>query len=50
MIRLHAIVEGYTEERFVKGALAPHLAPFGICMDVCRVETGRSRRRDGRDQ
>lgn len=46
MIRLHAIVEGRTEERFVKEFLAPYLAGFNIFADVCRVETSRSRKRE----
>ena len=29
-MRLFVVVEGFTEERFVKDVLAPHLATFGV--------------------
>ena len=46
MIRLHAIVEGRTEERFIKEVLTSHLANYQIYTNVCRVETSRSKHRD----
>lgn len=42
-IRLHFIVEGQTEETFVKNTLVPHLAGRGIGAYVRCVETGRKR-------
>ena len=44
-IRLHIIVEGQTEERFVKDTLALHLGAFQITTDVRRVLTSRDRRK-----
>ena len=43
--RLHFIVEGQTEETFVKRVLAKHLAPLGVWVDACCVQTGRTRSR-----
>lgn len=43
MVRLHLIVEGQTEETFVKRILAPHLAGFNVMVDARRVQTGRDR-------
>jgi hypothetical protein len=44
MIRLHMIVEGHTEEEFVKSVLVDHFGNFDISTDVRRVETGRHRK------
>ena len=44
MIRLHIIVEGHTEEGFVKSVLVDHLGHFDISTDVRRVETARHRK------
>lgn len=41
MIRLHMVVEGQTEETFVREVLAPELWPLNIFADARRVETGR---------
>lgn len=43
MIRLNLVVEGQTEETFVNGSLAPHLANFGVVAVARCVETGRKR-------
>jgi hypothetical protein len=43
MIRLHAVVEGQTEETFVNQVLVPVLADRNVVMDVRCVETGRKR-------
>jgi hypothetical protein len=43
MIRLHTVVEGQTEEEFVRSVLAMHLGAFDISTDVRCVETGRRR-------
>ena len=45
MIRLHMVVEGQTEEAFVKTILVNHLGEFGISTDVRCVETSRTRSR-----
>src|SRR2546423_5547215 len=45
MIRLHMLVEGQTEEEFVKSVLVDHLGGFGISTNVRRVETSRDRKR-----
>ncbi len=45
MIRLHIIVEGQTEEAFVKRVLRDHLGMFNIVTDVRCVETSRNSRR-----
>lgn len=42
MIRLHFVVEGQTEEIFVRDVLASHLAGFGVVSDVQRVTTSRA--------
>lgn len=42
-IRLHFIVEGQTEETFVKNTLVPHLAGRGIWADARCVQTSRKR-------
>jgi len=39
MIRLNIIVEGHTEERFVKEVLSEHLALFQVYAVARRVET-----------
>ena len=41
MIRLNMIVEGKTEELFVKRMLTEHLACTGVYVSVRRVQTGR---------
>ena len=38
-VRLHFIVEGQTEARFVNQVLAPHLAGLSIVVDARRVQT-----------
>jgi hypothetical protein len=43
MIRLKMIVEGLTEETFVRDILAEHLLPFQVYPYPRRVETGRRR-------
>ncbi len=43
MIRLHAVVEGQTEEAFFNNLLVPLLAEHGIYGDVHRITTGRKR-------
>lgn len=40
-MRLHFVVEGQTEETFVRDILAPEMARNGIYCDVHRVTTGR---------
>ena len=45
MIRLNIVVEGQTEETFVRGLLAPHLIGFGIAANARCVQTGRKRGR-----
>ena len=47
MIRLNMVVEGQTEETFVRDVLASHLALFGVFAVPRCVESGRKRR--GRD-
>ena len=41
MIRLHVVAEGQTEQRFVQDVLTPHLASFGVFVDVRCVMTSR---------
>jgi hypothetical protein len=41
--RLNIVVEGQTEEAFVRDLLAPHLMGFGIATAVRCVQTGRKR-------
>jgi hypothetical protein len=41
VIRLNFVVEGQTEETFVRDVLAPHLAVHHVVCTVRRVETGR---------
>ena len=43
MIRLHAVVEGQTEETFVRDFLAPEFGTQGISMDAHRITTARRR-------
>lgn len=43
MIRLHAVVEGQTEETFVRDFLAPEFGAQGISMDAHRITTARGR-------
>ena len=43
MIRLNMIVEGQTEETFVRDILAEHLAAFQVYPSAQMVETGRKR-------
>ena len=42
-VRLHCVVEGQTEETFVKQVLRPHLANQQIMIDARRVRTGTKR-------
>ena len=44
-VRLHFVVEGQTERRFVENILRPHLADRSIWVAARCVETSRSRRR-----
>ena len=44
-VRLHFVVEGPTERRFVENILRPHLADRSIWVAARCVETGRSRGR-----
>lgn len=43
MIRLHAVVEGQAEERFVCDVLASEFGAKGIFVDVHKITTGRKR-------
>jgi hypothetical protein len=43
MIRLHAVVEGQTEETFVRDVLAPKLGEWSVFIDSRCVMTGRHR-------
>jgi hypothetical protein len=43
VIRLHVVVEGQTEETFVRDILAPELAVRATIADVHRITTGRKR-------
>jgi hypothetical protein len=43
MIRLHAVVEGQTEETFVNRVLAPALAARNVFMDAHCITTGRKK-------
>ena len=45
MIRLHAVVEGQTEETFVNSVLAPELGVRGVFIDAHRITTGRRKMR-----
>lgn len=45
MIRLHIVVEGQTEEEFVRSLLSEHLGTFEVSVDVRCVETSRRRAR-----
>ena len=45
MIRMHAVVEGQTEETFVNNVLAPELGPLNVVIDAHRVTTGRLKAR-----
>ncbi len=40
-MRLHVVVEGQTEETFVKTVLAPDLGAHGVFIDAHRITTGR---------
>lgn len=46
-MRLNLVVEGVTEERFVKDVLAPHLGLLGVAVAVRVVATRRDRRHKG---
>lgn len=46
-VRLNLVVEGQTEQAFIREVLAPHLAGFGVFATARRVETSRSRRHLG---
>jgi hypothetical protein len=41
MIRLHAVVEGQTEETFVRDVLGPEFGAQNVFVDVHRITTGR---------
>jgi Domain of unknown function (DUF4276) len=43
VIRLHFVVEGQTEETFVRDILAPELASKAIIADAHRITTGKKR-------
>lgn len=43
MIRLHAVVEGQTEETFVRDVLAPEFGAQNVFVDAHRITTGRKR-------
>ena len=43
MVRLHVVVEGQTEETFVRDILAPVVGEASVFADVHRVTTGRRR-------
>jgi hypothetical protein len=43
MIRLHLIVEGQTEETFVRDVLTPHLANYTVFSDVRCIDGSRRR-------
>lgn len=43
MIRLNIVVEGQTEEAFVRDLLGPHLASFGVGCSARCAQTGRKR-------
>ncbi len=47
MSRGYIIVEGPTEETFVRQTLAPYLGRFGVYVLPCCLETGRRKRRYG---
>ncbi len=47
VVRVKAIVEGYTEERFIKGILAPYLGARGVYLSPIRVMTSRSLNKRG---
>jgi len=47
MIRLHVIAEGQTEETFVRGVLAPHLAHYAVYTDVRCLDSSRRRGQRG---
>nr|WP_321497672.1 DUF4276 family protein [uncultured Methanolobus sp.] len=44
LLRLHIIVEGYTEENFSKNVLCNHLAAFNISTDARAVMTSKDKR------
>ena len=43
IVRVNAIVEGQTEETFIKRVLAPHLGSLQVFMTARSVETSRRR-------
>lgn len=45
-IRLNLVVEGQSEEGFVKRILAPHLGKLGIFCSARRIETSRNKRKN----
>lgn len=47
MTRLNITAEGFSEERFVRDILAPHLVHFNVVVDVRRVLTNRKLRKRG---
>jgi len=48
VMRLNLVVEGQTEEAFVRDLLRPHLLGFGVAATARCVRTGRKRGRDFR--
>ena len=46
MIQLNIVVEGQTEESFVKRLLVPHLGLFGVSANVRRVMTKQDKKRE----
>lgn len=47
MIRLNVTAEGFSEERFVKDILRPHLLQFNVYADVRRVLTSKKLKKRG---
>ena len=48
MIRLHFVVEGQTEQAFVRAVLTEHLGNFDVSRDARAVETSRHHARIAR--
>ncbi|WP_069471729.1 DUF4276 family protein [Candidatus Marithrix sp. Canyon 246] len=46
MIRINIVVEGHSEEQFVRDILGEYLAPKGIYIYARRVKTGRKSGKD----
>ena len=47
MIRLNLTAEGFSEERFARDILAPHLVHFNVALDVRKILTNRKLRKRG---